>query len=254
MDRVPFGVPGLDPLLQGGIPKGNSILVCGTPGTGKTIFALQFLYIGATQFNDRGMYVSIEEDPEDLKKQALQFGWDFRPLEEKGMVRFIKVPIDTVNTDIFKMIGDAYVQMNDVRRIVIDSLSILSINASMYTLPIKTMVDGKPQFMENGLVPSPMTLSDETKQFIYLFVSKVSELGATTFFIGDSPEKGSDFITRDTVSEFVCDGVIKLETKEFGKTIIRTIEIKKMRSTKAEVGYHTLEFTEKGIMVKPFEY
>ncbi len=253
MDRVSFGIEGLDRIIQGGIPASNSLLICGSPGTGKTILSLHYLWHGATQMNEKGIYVSIEETPEDLKAQAMQFGWDFSDLEHRGLIRFIKIPIDTVNTEIFKIIGDAFYEMGDVKRMVVDSLSILSINASMYTLPIKTIVDGEEKYSPNGLVPSPMTMSDETKQFIYIFASKVSELGATTIFVGDSPESGN-FITRDTVSEFVCDGVIKLDLKEFGKTIVRTLAVRKMRSTRAEMGYHTLEFHDHGIEVKGFEY
>ncbi len=252
MDRVPFGIEGLDNLIQGGIPARNSVLVCGCPGTGKTILALQYLYHGA-KLGEKGLYVTIEENPENLKDQARMFGWDFDKLEQEGLIRFVKIPIDTVNTEIFKMIGEAFYEMADVKRMIIDSLSILSINASMYSLPIKSNIQGQEKFIEDGMVPTPLTLNDETKQFIYIFVSKVSELGATTVFIGDSPEKG-DFITRDTVSEFVCDGVIVLDVREFGKTIVRTLMVKKMRSTRATLGYHTLDFKDDGIIIKDFEY
>lgn len=252
MERVPFGIEGLDSLIQGGIPQGNSVLVCGSPGTGKTILGLYYLYYGAVQRNEKGIYVSIEQNPSDLKRQAMQFGWDLEQLENSGMVRFVKIPIDTANTEIFKLIGDAFYEMKDVRRMVVDSLSILSINSSMYSLPVKTRVGNEEKYT-NDLMPTSLAMGDETKQFIYIFVSKVSELGATTIFIGDSPE-GGEFMTRDTVSEFVCDGVIRMQVKEFGKTIARTIDIRKMRSTKAEMGYHTLEFIEHGIHVKPFDY
>ena len=58
-ERVPTGVVGLDPLLEGGIPKGRSILVTGEPGTGKTIFALQFLYDGLKR-GEKGVFVASD--------------------------------------------------------------------------------------------------------------------------------------------------------------------------------------------------
>jgi len=163
MNRTPFGIEGLDNLIGGGIPQSHSILICGSPGTGKTILSMQYLYQGAMN-GEKGIYVSIEEDPEDLKKQATQFGWDFNKLEQDGLIKFIKIPIDTANTEIFKMIGDVFYEMGEVKRMVVDSLSILSINASMYTLPIKAMVDGKEEYISQGFAPTAMTIGDETKQ------------------------------------------------------------------------------------------
>ena len=68
-DYVPTGIPGVDKILaEKGIPKGHTILVSGGPGSGKTTFAIQFLYIGATQHNESGVYVTLDEEPNDIKK------------------------------------------------------------------------------------------------------------------------------------------------------------------------------------------
>ena len=77
-ERVPTGVVGLDPLLDGGFPKGRSILVTGEPGTGKTIFALQFLYDGLKR-GEKGVFVTADEAPMDVIEQAASLGWDFEP-------------------------------------------------------------------------------------------------------------------------------------------------------------------------------
>ena len=75
-ERVPTGIVGLDPLLEGGFPKGRSILITGEPGTGKTIFALQFLHEGIKR-GEKGAFVTADESPMDVIEQAASLGWDF---------------------------------------------------------------------------------------------------------------------------------------------------------------------------------
>ncbi len=250
MKRLKTGIPGFDKLIQGGIPESNSLLVCGTPGTCKTIFAMQYLYNGAMK-GERGLYVTIEEKPVNLRLQAEQFGWNVSKLEKKKKLAFLKIPIDTLNVDLFGLIQNEAKRIN-AKRIVVDSLSILSINGAMYNVPIKSQVGTDIRFVSNKLAETS-TYNEEIKQFIYLFINKVNDLGATTLFIGDAPQSG-EYLTRDTVSEFACDGVVKLEIRDFGKTVVRTLEIKKMRGTNAKPGFHTLDVSKKGLEVKEFEY
>src|SRR5215510_3480195 len=77
-ERVPTGIDALDSLLEGGFPKGRSILLTGEPGTGKTIFALQFLQAGINQ-GQKGVFVTADENPMDVIEQAASLGWDFEP-------------------------------------------------------------------------------------------------------------------------------------------------------------------------------
>ena len=75
-ERVSTGVAGLDQLLEGGFPKGRSVLVTGEPGTGKTVMALQFLADGLAH-GEKGIYVAADEGPLDIIEQAASIGWDF---------------------------------------------------------------------------------------------------------------------------------------------------------------------------------
>jgi circadian clock protein KaiC len=85
-ERVPTGIVGLDPLLEGGLPKGRSILVTGEPGTGKTIFALQFLHAGVKR-GENGVLVTADEAPIDVIEQAASLGWDLEPhIHKKELV------------------------------------------------------------------------------------------------------------------------------------------------------------------------
>jgi predicted ATP-dependent serine protease len=66
LDRAPTGIFGFDDLSGGGLPTARPTLICGDPGSGKTLFALSFLYYGATKYNEPGVFVSFEERPDEL--------------------------------------------------------------------------------------------------------------------------------------------------------------------------------------------
>jgi len=92
LDYVPTGIPGADKILgEKGIPRGHSILICGGPGSGKTTFAIQFLYKGATEHGEPGLYISLDEDPEDVKRNMSKFEWNLGELEKEKKLAFINV-------------------------------------------------------------------------------------------------------------------------------------------------------------------
>src|SRR5712664_1699516 len=88
LDRVPTGIKGLDELLGGGFPDGRCILVVGSPGSGKTTFALQYLYHGA-MLGETGLYVTLDEHPEHVKRNLQSYDWDIDGMEKKGKLLFI---------------------------------------------------------------------------------------------------------------------------------------------------------------------
>src|SRR3989475_10932386 len=90
--RVATGVPGLDDLLEGGFPTGSLITLAGRPGTGKTIFASQFLYQGARERGEPGMYVSMLEGRKAYFRNMNRLGLDLLPLEKKDLLRFLEMP------------------------------------------------------------------------------------------------------------------------------------------------------------------
>src|SRR5437867_7307851 len=88
-DLVKTGIHGLDDILLGGIPRGNVVVVTGSPGTGKTTLGIEFIYRGAREFDEPGIIVTFEVSAEKLVRDAAQFGWDFRELEEQGRVKIV---------------------------------------------------------------------------------------------------------------------------------------------------------------------
>lgn len=88
MERVSSGVKGLDEILGGGFPKGRTVLVVGSPGSGKTILALQYLRAGAAA-GERSIYITFDEKPEQVKENVSEFGWDLDRLEAEGKIMFV---------------------------------------------------------------------------------------------------------------------------------------------------------------------
>src|SRR3954454_16687431 len=88
-DLVQTGIAGLDNILYGGIPRGNVILVEGAIGTGKTTLGIEFVYRGASQFDEPGIIVLFEVSPEKIIRDALRFGWDLAALEQEGRLKIV---------------------------------------------------------------------------------------------------------------------------------------------------------------------
>src|SRR5512145_3111552 len=127
-ERVATGIPGLDPLLEGGFPKGKSILVTGEPGTGKTILALQFLMHGLAR-GEKGIYVAADEGPLDILEQGASLGWDLEKYVEKKELAILNAGTYLSSTpgsakerqiDIPKAIADlaGFVNRLDAKRLV----------------------------------------------------------------------------------------------------------------------------------------
>src|SRR5437899_12633622 len=87
--RVSTGVPGLDDMLEGGFPTGSLITLAGRPGTGKTIFGSQFLYQGARESGEPGMYVSMLEGRKAYFRNMNRLGLDLLPPEKKDLLLFV---------------------------------------------------------------------------------------------------------------------------------------------------------------------
>ena len=90
MEAVKTGIGGFDPLFtSGGYPRGNTILVIGGPGSGKSIFSMQFICKGAMEEGETGIYVTFDETPEKMRRHMKAFGWDLGALEEEKKIIII---------------------------------------------------------------------------------------------------------------------------------------------------------------------
>ncbi len=124
-DLMPTGIAGLDHLLGGGLVRGNSLLVEGPPGSGKTTVALRTLYAGAQQFDEPGLILTFEEFPRQIYEEAAGFGMDLAGLEKQGKLRVVWTPPERIlqgfagKSDLVENI----VRELGVRRLVIDSIT-----------------------------------------------------------------------------------------------------------------------------------
>jgi len=229
MERTATGIKGFDKLVQGGLLRGKTVLLSGTPGTGKTIFALQYIYNGATMFNEPGVYITFEERVDSLKSQAMQFGWDLDRLEKEGKIRLLHIPVTTLNKNTVGNIIEIAKEFN-AKRLVIDSLSTLSINTP-------SVISSAPHSGEFA-----------TKKFIYLFIDSLRQLkNTTTLLISQNASEGG--ISNDSVSEFVCDGVIQFIYESMGGDFSRSLVIRKTREIKNDSDIHPVEIGKEGIVV-----
>ena len=220
--RVATGIPGFDNLLQGGLPFGTTTLLSGACGTGKSTFAMQFLYDGAKYWDEPGVYVTLEEDPEKLIENTRLFGWDIDDLIKKK--KFLVIKPDVYKFDSIKqIIGDAIDKIG-AKRLVVDSYSVLL-----------TYFDD-PYEIRNGLVQ----LDREIKK-----------MDCTTIVISDIKDNSETFSTTG-VEEFIVDGVIVLymiKGPNATSSSRRAVFVRKMRATKHPLSYFEFEITRQGIAV-----
>ncbi|MEM3399708.1 MAG: ATPase domain-containing protein [Candidatus Micrarchaeia archaeon] len=224
MQRVKTGIAKLDDLLEGGFPKNSVILVSGTPGAGKTIFSLQFIVEGARS-GERGLYITFEQIANSIRMQALQFGWDLEKYEKDNLVRVVS--LKTLHSHVEKVICEVeeLTKKFNAQRLVLDSLSTLAIYSEV-AADVETfeMMGIKTE----AFIP-PIIGDVVTRRAVMNLIERIRALEVTTILTSEL-QAGSAWLSRDTVSEFACDGVIKLQKIEaLGK---RTLTVEKMRGTK----------------------
>lgn len=263
--RVPTGIEGFDSLIEGGLPRGSNVLVTGMPGTGKTIFGLNYLYRGA-QMGERGLYVSIDSFSEQLKQQGARFNWDLDGMEKSGKLFFLKVPLGKVKVNLFDIIMEIKKEIN-AERIVLDNLTTFAINAGFFTIKLRegenielspvpmgtSKVSGEFSAVEQDREDKGVVYAAKSdKRMTYLIVEKLAEIGTTNLIITYGNRNASR-MTVDGVSEFICDGIVELSNDVIGNKRIRTMSVVKMRATDHSQYIHEFSFGKDGIVVKPAE-
>jgi len=207
-DRVPSGIDGLDSLIDGGFPKGSLVLLAGNPGTGKTVFGMQFLCKGAKDYGENGVYVSFAEGEDTLfQNMSKLFGYDLKTMEGGGKVKVLDFTTVTEKglSTILEMVLQEITALK-AKRLVIDSFSAM---AQAFKEPI------------------------EARIIIHTILGKlVRQLGCTTILIVEVPT-GSEKIGV-SIEEFVADGVIVLRRDNLDGRLIREIDIEKLRGTRFE--------------------
>ena len=243
MNRIETGIKGFDDLVEGGFPEKSAVLLLGTYGTGKSIFGLEYIYNGALNHGDVGVYISFEQTPETLRNQAKQMGYEeFENLENEGKIVQVNIPTDMVDNNTEKVILDT-IKEKGAKRVVVDSLSALSINAPVYLLAQKDLYTHYET--DKKIIHSAINYDDLKKNFIYGFIRKLRETGATSLLISEI----EDGVSVDKVSEYVSDGVVQLNFESMGGDYSRSLLVRKMRLTMNDENVAPVELSKQGIVV-----
>jgi KaiC/GvpD/RAD55 family RecA-like ATPase len=232
IERTPTGISGLDELLMGGFPKGTSILVSGTPGCAKTTFALQYIVNGALQYGEKGVFITVEQDVDQLHRQFLEFGYDLKRLQEEGKIALFCLEIKPEFGEDFlvKLTSDEFknsILEYGAERLAIDPLNLV--------LQFSADYGGE-------------------RRGIQRLITTYKKLGCTTLFTHERSKGGPE--PEFGIQDFIVDGIIYLQLVKIRAAMgdreslfERRLSILKMRETDHGQGVYRFEIEKDGIHV-----
>lgn len=230
--KVKTGIPGLDSIISGGMKMGRTVTVSGPPGSGKTTFGLQYLFSGAKDFDESGVYLTMSQNIDDIKNDCKSFGWDFDDLITKEKILMVdarpfKIEDELIRKDeslyrgeqlpfehLTKLILSSIKRIN-AKRVVIDSFTILAMqyNDQFY---MRQGLQGMVQALEN--------------------------FGVTSLILSEYSEKD-----KIPLEWFVTSGIIQLRHTRKEDNMERTIQVTKMRGIKHSELIHLIELDSDGL-------
>lgn len=229
LPKSPTSIHGLDEITGGGLPKGRPTLVCGGAGCGKTLFAMEFLVRGATQYNEPGVFISFEETEKELTSNVASLGFDLESLVKRKKIWLENIRIEQSKIKqsceydlegLFIRIHNAIENIN-AKRVVLDTIEILF----------------------SGL-PNPHILRAELQRLLGWLKKK----GITTII---TAERGEGSLTRQGLEEYVSDCVILLDHRVNDQSSIRRLRIVKYRGSTHGTNEYPFLIDKDGFSVLP---
>lgn len=227
MPRVKTGIPELDEMLGGGFMEGDAVMVAGSAGTGKTTLALQYLVNGIGEFGDNGIYVTFEQLPDQIHRDAKNFGWDLRKMENDNRLRLVCTSPDLLlETGGGERLLDEPIREVQPRRIVIDSLSHLAM------------------YVEER----------ELRKEAYRLIMYLKTKGLSSILIWESPQMiGQSFSVTEVGLSFLVDTIVLLRHVEIQSSVRKALAILKMRGSDHDKRLREFDITSRGVKIaSPF--
>jgi len=229
LPKSPTSIQGLDEITGGGLPKGRPTLICGGAGCGKTLFAMEFLVRGATQYNEPGVFISFEETEKELTANVSSLGFDLDSLVERKKIWLEHIRVERSEIEqggeydlegLFIRIHFA-IESIGAKRVVLDTIESL--------------------FSE---LPNPLILRAELRR-LFRWLKK---RGVTTVI---TAERGEGALTRQGLEEYVSDCVILLDHRVNDQSSIRRLRIVKYRGSTHGTNEYPFLIDEDGFSVLP---
>jgi circadian clock protein KaiC len=221
--RLPCGVAELDAMLGGGIPEGDSLLIAGPSGTGKSVFATQFIAEGL-RTGEPGIVAIFEERPEEYAGRAANLGLDFEAPLHNGLLNIIYLrPLDLSVDETMREILDA-VERTGAKRVVIDSLA----------------------GFELALAPSFRT---DFRESLYRMIGALTRTGVTIVSTVEVTETFTELALSPYSISFLSDDIIRLRYVEIDGQLRKVLMVVKMRAGDHSKDIREYEVTSKGLRV-----
>jgi len=224
--RVPTGISGLDELLYGGFLEGDAVLVAGAPGTGKSTLGMQFIYEGIMKYDEPGFFITFEEFPQQIYRDALNFSWDFRGLEEEDKLKVLFTSPDLMYQDIKRHEGIFPEMIREIgaKRVVVDSIT---------------------HFQR--LADNP----GELREIIYSLINALKREGLTPLLLRELVEGE---VLGTVAEEYTADAVLHLTMERIGAQRMRFMEVLKSRGSRHVPAKSFFTIHDQGLtVVSPYQ-
>jgi len=227
--KCPTGIVGLDDITKGGLPQGRPTLVCGGAGSGKTLFAMEFLVHGATMYNEPGVFIAFEETAGELAKNVESLGFDVNKLVKKKMLA-----IDYVHVERGEILETGEYDLEGL---------FIRIAYAVDAIGAKRVVLDTIEALFAGLSDDFVLRGELRRLFRWL-----KGRGLTAVI---TAERGTGTLTRQGLEEYVSDCVIMLDHRVDDQMATRRLRVVKYRGTAHGTNEYPFLIDEQGFSVLP---